>query len=340
MTKRSSLVRRGAALAALAVLAPVALAACGSDDEAEAGKVRIMMFPGTATRLPVMVAQDQGFFDDEGIELEIVAQPDNLQGAQALKATKSQAGHLSVSTLAQGYQAGEKAAYFCGGVDVLQTSVVVSPKSSMKSVDEGASIEEILKGFSGKKVGVQTPVGSGFQLLFAAALEEAGATDVTYVNIGGANAVTQASLDKGSVDAAQASPPATQFMMSEGTGKRLAYLADGAPLYRDLYGSAWAGPTDWIEEHPDDAQAFCDGMQRGIDFIMDPANADDVKRVLKADTGIDGDVADLVLETYADYSTKLDPARLDLTFETYTELGIIKQEPKATADELVRVLKD
>lgn len=60
---------------------------------------------------------------------------------------------------------------------------------------------------AGKKIGIQSPVGPGVQLLFAAAHEEAGVKNVTYVNIGTDMQVATASLGNGSIDAAGPAEP-------------------------------------------------------------------------------------------------------------------------------------
>lgn len=322
-----------------------AVAACGGGDDAAQtasagdgaeGTVKVMMFPAQAYRLPVLVGQERGLFEKHGLKLEIAEQPTNLQGMQGLEATKSDIGQVSVSTLAQGYQAGTKGAYFCGGLDVIQTTLMAAPDSKLPSTDGGASWQEALKALEGKKIGIQTPVGSGVQLLFASALKEAGVTDVTYVNIGTAPSAVVAALGNGSVDAAQISPTGTQFMLDAGSGKPLVYLPDGPDAYKELYGSGWVAPRKFLEERPEAAKAFCDVMGEALKFIRDPANTEASASILAKDAGVAPEVAKLVVEqTYDDHSTELDKARLDKTFDTYVDLGILKAEPEPSFDTLV-----
>ncbi|WP_235736663.1 ABC transporter substrate-binding protein [Nocardioides alcanivorans] len=324
-----------AGLVSLSILATTA--ACGGSDEGPAdGEMQVMMFPGVAYRLPVMVAQEKGFFDDADVKIDIIAQPNNLQGIQAIEATKSQAGMMSATTFAQGVQAGSDVKMFCGGIRYAQSAIIATADSELPSVDDGATPEEVLKALDGKKVGAQTPAGSGFQMLLEAAFDEAGVKDITWVNVGGSNSVTQASLQNGDVDAAQASPPGTQTLEENGVSKTLIYMPEHTSIYRDLYGSGWVGPTKWLDDNPETAKSFCDATAKALDYIADEANHDEVRAIFMKDTGVnDETVADAVLATYVDYSADVPVDVLEASFAKYEELGITKPEPALDATELV-----
>ncbi len=318
-----------------------ALAACGSSGSStDAGSMQVMMYPSVAYRLPVIVAQEKGFFADEGLSINIIAQPNNLQGIQALEATKSQAGMMSTSTLAQGIQAGSQVQAFCGGLEVTQSSIVAPADSKLPSVHDGATADEVFAALSGLKVGAQTPVGSGFQVMFDAALKQGGASNLNWVNIGGSNSVTQASLQNGSVDVAQSSPSGTQMLVETGVAKELVYMPDSSDLYGKLYGSPWVGPTSWLKEHPETAKAFCDGTAAGLDYINDPANHDEVLQISMKDSGIkDEKVAEAVLKTYSKgYSADLSTDVIQKTFDEYVKLGIVKPEPALDATAIVNTV--
>jgi ABC-type nitrate/sulfonate/bicarbonate transport system substrate-binding protein len=325
-------------------LAALALSACGDgDDDSGAGgddggleTVRVMMFPAQAYRMLPLVAQEEGIFEEHGIEMEITEQPAQLQGVQGLEATESDVGQLTVGTLGQGVQGGNDAKFFCGGIDVLQTTLMTAPDSDLPSTEEGATWEEVLQSLEGKKVGIQTPVGSGLQLIFAAALEEAGVTDVTYVNLGGAASGTIAALQNGSVDVAQTNPPTTQFFQDSGQAKPLLYMSEGPTTYKDYYGSAWSAPTSWIEEKPEVAEAFCDAMDEALEYINDPANKDAIVDLFVEDSGLEqGTVELMVDQAYGDFSTAMPEDVLGQTIDAYTELGIFKPTPEMSYEVLV-----
>jgi NitT/TauT family transport system substrate-binding protein len=341
--RASPISRRAALVAAAAVVALTAACSSGkSSSSSTTGtttgggteSVQVMMFPGQAYRLPVLVAQQQGFFTKHGIKISIIAQPNNLQGAQAMVATKSQVGQLSTPTLAQGVANGSPVAFFCGGINVLQTTLIAKNGSSLQP----GSGTDVLKQLNGKKVGVQTPVGSGLQLLFAAALKDAGVTDVTYVNVGGGNNITLAALDKGSVDVAQVNPPGTQAITVGKSAKVLAYLpGPGGPPAYQLYGSGWTGQTSWLKDHPETAKGFCDSIGEALTWIKDPANTAAAAKVLSDDTKVDTAIAtELVKTVYADFSTDLPKDVLTKTLQFYSQIGITKTDLSSQYDKLVQ----
>jgi ABC-type nitrate/sulfonate/bicarbonate transport system substrate-binding protein len=229
---------------------------------------------------------------------------------------------------------GTPVAYFCGSANVLQTTLIAKKGSSLPSTADGASWQQVLQALKGKKVGVQTPIGSGLQLLFAAALKQAGVTDVTYVNVGGGNNLTLAALSRGSVDVAQVNPPATQGLT--GQVKELLYLPDGPPAYK-LYGSAWTGQASWLKDHPTAAKGFCNAIAEAVAYIKNPANLASSAKALATDTQLPATVATEVVKTaYGPFSTDLPKNSLMATFKFYQQIGITKTDMSTKYDTLVQ----
>jgi NitT/TauT family transport system substrate-binding protein len=328
-------------------LAVGGLAACGSDDSGDSGDsgssggltdVTVMAFPGQSYRLPFLAADQEGFFKNHGISFKFIDQPSNITGTQGMAATKAQVGFLSTTTQVQGAQAGQTYPFFCGGIDVLQTTLIADTDSDLPSTSDGATWQEVLQALKGKKIGIQTPVGSGLQILFAAALEEAGVSsdDVTFVNLGGVPTTVQAALQKGSVDVAQINPPGTQLLQTQGYGKPLIYMADGPDVYKNYFGSGPVLDPAWLKDNPDVAKEFCAAFQEGLAWVQDPANADDAAAILSKDTAIPEDVAKLVVtDTFGDFIPELDNDTMQATFDGYVDLGIAKPDPAPTTDDLV-----
>jgi len=324
------------------------LAACGSDDDSGSGdsggsgggvtEVTVMAFPGQSYRLPFLVGDKEGFFADHDISYKFIDQPSNLTGTQGMAATKAQVGFLSTTTQVQGFQAGDTFPFFCGGIKVLQTTLIADTDSDLPSMADGATWEEVLQALKGKNIGIQTPVGSGLQILFAAALEEAGlgADDVTFVNLGGVPTTVQAALEKGSVDVAQINPPGTQLLQTQGYGKPLIYMAEGPDTYKNLFGSGPAIDPAWLKDNPDVAKEFCAAYQESLAWIQDPNNADAAAEILSEDTTIPVEAAKLVVtDTFGDFIPELDTDAMQATFDAYVDLGVAQADPAPTTDELV-----
>lgn len=293
------------------------------------------MFPGQGYRIPALLAEQEGFFAERGIEIEVVDQPGNVTGTQGLAATDSQVGYIAVSTLAQGWQAGEPCAYFCGGIDVIETSLFAPPGSDLPAMSEGASADEVLEALNGTTIGIQTPLGSGLQLFFEAAMEDEGVTGLEFINTGVQLPVVIAALDGGDVDAAQTSPALTQQLEHTGDGKELIYLPDHVEAYQ-LYGSGIVGDTEWLEENPETARAYCDAIDEALDFIADESNAGTVEQLISEDIGVDLAVAELVRQrSYPEYSTEIPEDVFNDTVQFYLDLGVLEAEPEPSYEELV-----
>lgn len=322
------------------------MAACGSDDDSGGNKsgssggvttVTLMAFPGQSYRLPFLVADQKGFFKDHDIALKFVDQPNTITGTQGMAATKANVGFLSSVTEVQGFQAGQTYPFFCGGIDVLQTTLIADTDSDLPSMEEGATWQEVLESLKGKKIGIQTPVGSGLQILFAAALGEVGLTDsdVTYVNLGGTPTTVQAALKAGDIDVAQINPPGTQLLASQGYGKPLIYMPEGPEVYKNTFGSGMVGDPSWLEDDSDAAKALCEAFTEGLEWVKDPANADEAAGILAKDSGVPEEAAKTVVtDTFGDFGP-IDDDAMQATFDSFVELGIAKSDPAPTTDELV-----
>lgn len=305
----------------------------------ETTTVELMMFPGQTYRLPIRIAEQQGYFEEVGIQISEVPQPGNISGVQGLEATGADAGILSISTLAQGWQGGAEVAYFCGSLPLTQTTLLASADSDLPSTEEGASWEEVVQSLSGKTIGIQTPVGSGLQLLFAAMLEEQGVTDVDYVNTGVQTQVVQAALDNGEVDVVQANPTGVQQLLLNADVKTVAYLAaeEGPVQYNGYYGSAWVGTREWLENSPELAEGFCQATEKALEFIRDDANTEEAATALVEDTGVSQEVAERAVTdyTFEDWSTEIGQGTVETTIDAYIDLGVLEESPVPTYDDIV-----
>jgi NitT/TauT family transport system substrate-binding protein len=323
-----------------------ALAACGEDSSAEPNasasgstsqapsaepaQLKVMMYPGQSNRLPIIVGQEEGFFEGVGLEVEIVEQPNQLTATQALEATDSQITPMSLPSLAAAIEAQGGTAdvgYFCGLRPSDELSIMAPEGSDLPAMSEGESWEDVLGALEGKKIGIPTPPGAGFALQFIAALEEAGVEDATYVNVGAAPATIEAVLKNESVDVAVAFPPGTQQFITKGSAKQLIVMSDGPSMYKDAYASGWAGPKSWIEGNPEQATAFCDAYGQALEFINDPANLAEATAYTVEAIAIDEAAAELMVEnTFPSWTQDLPEAAIDFSLQSMKDVGVLKTD--------------
>ena len=221
--------------------------------------------------LPLSVAEQKGFFKDEGLEVEI---PDFPGGAKALQALVG--GSADLVSGAYEHTINMAAKHQPIKAVVLQQKysaiVLVMPKDKAQSYNGG-------KGLKGLKVGVTAP-GSSTNMFVSNLLVKAGLkpTDVSIIGVGaGAGAV--AAMEKGEIDAlANLDPVVTQL---EATGKFVAVVdTRTAQGMKEVYGGDYMASviytTDsYIKENPNTVQAVVNAMVRADKWLAH-ASADDV----------------------------------------------------------------
>lgn len=202
-------------------------------------------------QLPIYIAQEKGFFEDEGLDFELL-----LFGASGdyISAFASD----NVNSLAP--VSAEAILLDTQGKDF--KIVLVQDNSvggdGILARDTIASIED----FKGKEVAVDTTGVSYFFLLQV--LKEAGLTkdDITIVNVDPAGAA--AAFESGNVDIAVSYAPYLPQTARAVEDGRIIYDSSKMPTaIIDLY----LVDTDFIAENPEAVQAFVNGVFRGTQFI-------------------------------------------------------------------------
>lgn len=333
-----------AKLITAAVATAALTAACGGGDnpssdsstESATEPMKVMLFPGLAYTLPYTVADEKGFFEEVGIDVEQVDQPTSLPGAQGLQATKADASLMSVVTASQGWQSGIGVQGFCGGYQHIQSDLMAPKGTDLPKVSEGADWQEVLGALDGKTIGTETPTGSGVQLIVDAALTESGVEDQTYVTVGTNAGAVGAALEQGSVDAAVTNPPLTQLLESRGA-ESLMKLKDGPELYKEDYNVMWVGVEEWVEKEPEQAEAFCDAIGKALDYVHDDANAEELSDLLASKTEMQPDIAASVIESgfFDEFDTAIPQDAVEATLSRFVDIGVLEASPEPTYDALV-----
>lgn len=241
---------------AVATAMALALAGCGADDGGEGasggasdnkvtvGIVKLAIFA------PIFVADAKGYFEDEGLDVEI-------QGVKSGQDAVPLAASGQIDVAAVGFSAGMFSAVNTGlevktvasmGVsdgdtDKSPTNLVVAPGKAQEITDIAA--------LKGKKVAVLAGKGGTGAYLLGIALESAGLSinDVELVNL--SNPDMPAALQNGSVDAALVAAPFNKEAIDSGAVS-LAVPPKGTSGTGVLYG-------DKFRENPN-AQKFFNAM--------------------------------------------------------------------------------
>ncbi|MFJ7205845.1 ABC transporter substrate-binding protein [Streptomyces sp. NPDC098789] len=267
--------RRGAVpllALALAGLLTLVLGGCGSAADAGGARTKVTIGIGGQPLLPYLpttLAQQLGFYEDEGLDVEL---QDLKSGSKALQAM--QGGSVDV---ASGYydhtvQMQAKGKDVRAFVNMLRTPsivLVVSPKAS-REITSPADLK-------GAKVGITAP-GSSTDFFLKYLLGKNGlAPDAASVQAVGGEAAAIAAMESGRVDAAVMVDPAVSLLQKRMGGRELRILADTRTPQgsQEVFGVSsypaavfYAGHS-WLEKNEATATKLTRAMLRTLRWIQD-----------------------------------------------------------------------
>ncbi|MBJ6727990.1 ABC transporter substrate-binding protein [Geomesophilobacter sediminis] len=222
------------AVAALSVAVAVHAAA-------PAKKIRVGFF-GTICEAPLFAAYEQGFFKEEGLDVEMIRGDANtLREGLALNKVDVTDGVLMqwIKPIEQGLKV-----KFTAGIHTGCIQILAGNKTKIRS----------LKDLAGKRVGVPA-IGGGPHNLASRALFTAG--------IDPKNGVTwkafpmselELALEKGEIDAIASADPIAQIIVDKGKARSILNSAKTTP-YNQEYCCLVVVNGKFIKEHPDTAAA-------------------------------------------------------------------------------------
>jgi NitT/TauT family transport system substrate-binding protein len=293
------------AACALAVVCAFALAASAQPIE----KPKLTVGVGGKSLfyyLPLTIAERNGYFKAEGLDVEILDFPGGAKALQALLG-----GSVDVVSGAYEHTITQQAKGQFIEALVLQgkySSIVLGmPKDKAANYKSAADLK-------GKKVGVTAP-GSSTNMFVNVLLAKAGLKPDAVSIIGvGATSGAIAIVKRGEIDAIANLDPVISQLESDGS---IVAVVDTrtAKGMQEIYGGAYAAgciyvPVDFAKKYPNTAQAFVNAMVRALRFIQ-TSTPDQI-------------VAAVPTEYYSDRA--LYKAALEKNLETFRHDGFIGPE--------------
>ncbi len=225
--------------------------------------------------LPLTVAEQKGFFKDEGLEVEIV---DFAGGARALQAVVggsadvvSGAFEHNINMQAKGQPM--RAFVLQGRAPQIVLAVSNKTMPNFKSVAD----------LKGKKIGVTAP-GSSTNIMTNFVLAKSGlkGTDVSYVGVGASQGAV-AALRSGQIDAISNLDPVITMLVRNNDIKIISDTRDVAEADKVFGGPMPAAtlysPVAFIEKNPNTVQALTNAIVRANKWIQQAGPSDIVKTV-------------------------------------------------------------
>ncbi len=234
--------RQGALLAAVLFTAGcVALLSTGCQ-RSNAGRTRLKVaYLGLTCEAPLFVAQEKGFYAEEGLEVELVKTDwDGLR--EGLGTGRFDANHTLIMYLLKPIEQGMDAR-ITGGVHTGCLRLQVGVRSNVKTVAD----------LKGKKIGVPTHLGSPPYLFSCRVLAEKGIDPRPEKNevqwLPYPPSELSLALEKGLVDAVCTADPIGTILLAKGLVTTLADQATDEP-YRDEYCCAVVVSGKFARENP------------------------------------------------------------------------------------------
>ena len=226
-------------------------------------KIRIGVSETHVGYLPLQVAYHKGYYKDEGIDLEIVLMPTNIINTAALT------GQIDIN----GAVTGTVGAAVQGNPMKLLIVTVGKPLLFLVSRKEIKDPREL----RGKKIAGSSPGGTA-TVLAKQALSHYGIDpekDAAVLPMGGSTASRFAAMESGVVDATMLPVPAVIFAKAKGYNE-LAFMGDIAQFPQNGFGAT----EKKIRENPDDIYRMVRASLRGLLFMSEPRNREEVVHII------------------------------------------------------------
>ncbi|MEH0446884.1 MULTISPECIES: ABC transporter substrate-binding protein [unclassified Streptomyces] len=282
---------RYAALAAAGLLALTSLTACaddaastastgsGSKGDGNGTKVKIMVGGlDKVIYLPAMLTQRLGYFDAEGLDVELLSEPAGVQAETALVSGQVQGAvgfydhTLDLQVKGKDVESVVQFSHAPGEVEIVSTKTqgdIDSPKD-----------------FKGRKLGV-TGLGSSTDFLtkYLAVKNGVKVSDFTPVAVG-AGPTFIAALQQGSIDAGMTTDPTVATVLDKKAGKILVDMRTPKGSEEALGGpypsSSLYMQTDWVNDHKDTVQKLANAFVKTLKW-MSTHSASEIAGKMPAD---------------------------------------------------------
>ena len=251
----------------------VAIAACSDGMDPTRTPLRVQVFTGAYSSIPVHVADEKGFFAKHGLTIEKLPANSSSAAIAAMVGGSMDIVESAADLVMANVDKGTDLKYLLSNEGTNYVTVVVGNHVALP--EAATKYPEVIQSFAGRRIGVNA-IGSTVYLAGLLMLEEAGLTadDVEFVATGSA-ATTMAAWRSGSVDVQITFAPVPELLTTLGLASPLFVLADDGPAalrFQGLYGG-WVTTGDFIAQRAQQADAFIAAMREAIDWLRDPANS-------------------------------------------------------------------
>ncbi|MFC7260162.1 MULTISPECIES: ABC transporter substrate-binding protein [Streptomyces] len=321
---------RYSALAAAGLLALTSLTACANDaasSTADSGSnggggkgehVKIMVGGlDKVIYLPAMLTQRLGYFNDEGLDVQLLSEPAGVQAETALVSGQVQGAvgfydhTLDLQTKGKSVESVVQFSQAPGEVEIV----------SKKRADDITSPKD----FKGKKLGI-TGLGSSTDFLtkYLAVKNGVKVSEFTPVAVGAGPTFISA-LQKGAIDGGMTTDPTVATVLQKDLGKVLIDMRTPQGSQEALGGpypsSSLYMQTDWVNSHKETVQKLANAFVKTLKW-MSTHTATEIAAKMPAD--------------YSQDSKTLYASAIQSTLPMFTEDGVMPADGPETVEKVLK----
>ncbi len=320
---------RIASLAAAGLLAATSLTACandaattassgsGSKGDGKGTKVKIMVGGlDKVIYLPAMLTQRLGYFDAEGLDVELLTEPAGVQAETALVSGQVQGAvgfydhTLDLQTKGKSVESVVQFSQAPGEVEIVsnKSADITSPKD-----------------FKGKKLGI-TSLGSSTDFLtkYLAVKNGVKVSEFSPVAVG-AGPTFIAALQQGSIDAGMTTDPTVANVLDKKLGKILLDMRTPQGSQEALGGpypsSSLYMQTDWVNSHKDTVQKLANAFVKTLKWMSTHSAAE---------------IADKMPADYSQGNKALYAEAIKSTLPMFTKDGVMPKDGPETVEKVLK----
>jgi NitT/TauT family transport system substrate-binding protein len=287
-------------VSALGLAAGLVLAPAGIHGAQAAEEITVAIpNPSAINVFPLWVAIGEGFFEDEGLTLNVEAVDGSAPVLQAMAAGQAEIGLPGPAPVLAARARGVDVVFIYNHFAQSVFGLVVREEAPYQTPAD----------LKGKVIGVGTADGAevGFTRAILNDLGMVEGQDYTFLPVGDGGPAT-AAFERGDIEAYAAAVSDAAILNARGLHVREITPAQ----YLAYFGNGFAVMRSYMDEHPEVIAGFGRALVRGVEFGMDPANRDRVLEHTAAGNPQEGEdqaFAAALLEAIKGRMTPADPAQ-------------------------------
>jgi NitT/TauT family transport system substrate-binding protein len=258
-----------------------ALLTCGDVSAADNMPAKVGIYAGSVVSFPAFVAQDKGFFKNNGLDVSLISIPDGPSMTAAVVSDSVQFGNNAFDNLFSAVSKGLPVKAVVGNTISLPYALIVRKGFPLPHQKDG--YPAVMQDLKGANVGVVAR-GVSTHYITEKLATRAGlkSSDVTYIAVG-LPASARAALKSKSVDAYMSVWPLPPIVEATDEGTIAVNLSkgEGPAEFKDLGYSLWWASDKTLKDNQELAKRFVRANQQAYCWYQDPKNFDELVAVMK-----------------------------------------------------------